>query len=279
MKKIFATFLALMSLNGAGMEVTASYDYFRGLPEGNWNGNTGIYLAGNMGVPVLNCVEFQAGTSFGIYNWEGRSNIVFHDDQNSTYQGYATTGFVYRENQYTLGVVYDYLYTNHFGIYDLSPSLMQVRGKLGYKLGSTELGVWATTPLNTSEKSPHGIETRFRAVSQANVYLTQKFSKTAQGTFWIGTPYESGLMSHHTQKGNIIAGFNGRALLCAGWLLDVHGSYMTAHKHDKGCAGKNYAASLTVGVTYRFGDRCQELYSTWLPLADNSQFLIDTNGN
>ncbi|MCB1113951.1 MAG: hypothetical protein KDK62_04275 [Chlamydiia bacterium] len=281
MKKNIAILLVALSntLFGLDMEVTGAYDYFRSLPEGSWNGNNGAYVSLNTGAPVLDFLDFQLGGSFGIYNWDGQDNIVFENTSNPMYQGFITTGFTYKENQYTLGLVYDWMFTSNYTVFNVAPAVDQLRGKFGYQMCNSEIGVWGTYRLDTSTKNAQGLPVKFRAISQASVFITHRFSKCAQGTVWLGVPTDDGLMESGKKPGEILAGFEVRAPLGPCLFLDAHGSYLRAREYV-GCERtRNYQANITVGITYLFGDRCQGMYSTYQPVANNSNFLLDTNIN
>ncbi|MFN4175165.1 MAG: hypothetical protein ACK4HV_08700, partial [Parachlamydiaceae bacterium] len=57
-----------------------------------------------------------------------------------------------------------------------------------------------------------------------------------------------------------------------------YGSYMTA-RHSSGVReSRNYGASLSVGITYSLYG-CDPCETPYLPIANHSNFLIDSNQN
>ena len=73
----FSLFWIPFSLTGLALEWNSSYDYFRGMPDGSWNGNNGALIAVNSGLNLLDYANLQAGASYGLYDWDGRGNVVF----------------------------------------------------------------------------------------------------------------------------------------------------------------------------------------------------------
>lgn len=133
MKQNFATlllgfFCLNCSLFAYDIELNASYDYFRGLPDGSWRGNSGAFLAANVATPLYRCVDGQVGGSYGLYNWDGHENVVFKNAKSVGQQAFVTAGVSSSfGNCFTGGLVYDRLFTRHYGVYDLSPSIDQLR--------------------------------------------------------------------------------------------------------------------------------------------------------
>lgn len=284
MKKQFATlligFLSIWApLLGLNLELNVSYDYFRGMPDGSWNGNNGVIFAANMGTCVWDCIGVQAGGSFGIYNWDGRGNLVFNNPKKLEQQTFATAGLFSSFGHFNAGLVYDHLFTKHFGIFDLNPSIDQLRFQGGYQFCSEEFGVWGTAHLHTSHKWALGVPISFKAINQINVFWTHFFENCAMTTLWIGAPYENSLRYSHKPAGVLIAGFSLRVPLTERLLVDGNGSYMRARRSHGVQQSKNYAANICIGITYLFGEACPNFGTTYMPLANHSNFLVDTNSN
>lgn len=132
MKKHFAMILMSFllfqaSIFGYHMEVNASYDSFRGIQDGSWNGNYGGYLSTNFSTEVYPCLNFQLGGSYGIYNWDGRQNQVFENPQSLLQEGFLTTGLGFTYCGFNTTLVYDRIFTNNFGIYNVDPSFDLLR--------------------------------------------------------------------------------------------------------------------------------------------------------
>ena len=120
MKRQFATFLISFflihtSLFSFNLEMNASYNHFRGLPDGSWNGNNGVFLMGNASSCLYEPIAVQAGGSFGLYNWDGRGNLVFKNPKKLEQQAFVTAGFFSSYGSFNAGLVYDRLFTQHFG--------------------------------------------------------------------------------------------------------------------------------------------------------------------
>ncbi len=267
-----------VSVCAGTFELNLSADTYRGLPEGSWNGNSGIFLSGNYGTSVCNLFGFQVGGSLGFYNWYGRENLVFKNPQATEQQAFFTTGLFSSLGQWNVGVVYDGQYANHFGIYDRSVSVDQLRYQGGYVFCQEEVGFWGTLQLSTAHRTALGVPLSFRAISQLSAFWTHYFDNLGTTTFWVGAPYTNSLRFPHHTAGTWVAGFALRAPLCDCFVVDAHGSYMGARCVAKSVQSRNYASNVCVGITYIYGDRgCYS--ATYMPLANNSNFLVDTNRN
>lgn len=280
MQRQVAIFLSALvwhaCLCGYYLELNTSYSYFRGSPDGSWNGNQGIVFAAHGEATLTECFNVQLGGSYGAYNWDGRGNLVFGNSKRVEEIAFLTTGFTSSFSPFRLGLVYDHLFTAHFGIYNRDPSIDQLRFKASYALASEEWGIWGTNYLSTAHEHALGIPVRFRSISQINFFWSHCFENGSKSTLWVGAPYRRGL--HHKYPGRAIAGFALRAPLTCRLLVDGSGAYMWARKSQGARQSRNYIAALTLGLTYTFGnlDPCQ---SPYLPLATPSTFFIDTNMN
>jgi len=284
MRKQFATllitfFLIQTSLTALDLELNASYDYFRGLPEGSWNGNNGALIAVNFSETLCNGLGAQLGGSYGLYNWDGHENLVFRNPKKVEEQTFLTGGVYTSLRCFNAGLVYDRQHVKHLGIYDRTVSLNQLRFQLGYQFCREEIGIWGTANLTTAHVTALGVPLRFQAISQLNFFWTHYFCNCASTTLWIGAPYKNSLRFHHRTAGEFIAGFAFRAPLTSCLFVDAHGMYMKARHLHSGLQSRNYAANICVGITYVFGGCCENYRGSYLPVANNSNFLIDTNIN
>lgn len=267
------------NVSDLSLELNASYDYFRGLPDGTWNGNTGAFLMANAGACLFDRVGVQAGGSFGVYNWDGRGNLVFKNPKNVQLQSFVTAGLFSSFARFNGGLVYDRLFTQHFGIYDVNPSVDQLRFQGGYQFCQEEVGFWGTAYLTTSHRKALGVPISFRAINQINLFWTHYFENMAKTTVWIGIPYTSSLIHHHKRAGEFVAGFSLRVPLRNCLFIDGIGSYMKAMRSHGVKQSRNYAANICIGITYMFGDVCCGYSNTYMPVANHSNFLVDTNLN
>lgn len=285
MKKQFATllmgiFLIQAHLFAYNFELNTSYDYFRGLPDGSWSGNTGVFWLGNFGTVLYDCVGVQVGGSYGLYNWDGRQNLVFKNPKALQQQAFVTTGLFSSIGPFNGGLVYDRLFTKHFGIYDRNPSIDQLRFQIGYQCFSEELGVWGTVHLRTSHHRALGVPISFRAIDQINFFWTHYFANSAKTTVWIGGPYRGSLRFHLKKPAEICStGFSLRVPLSNCLFVDGHGSYIWAQKAHGVRQSRNYNANICIGLTYLFGNERSNSGVTYMPVANNSIFLVDTNFN
>lgn len=287
MKKQVATFLMSFLcvktlVLGFGLEINTSYDYFRGLPDGSWNGNSGALIGANSSLCLYETVAVQLGGSYGIYNWDGRGNVVFANPKRVQEIGFVTAGLSSSFCNWNGGLVYDRLFANHFSIFALSPSIDQIRFQVGYNFCSDELGIWGTHSLKTDHKLALGLPVSFKAIGQMNLFWSHFFENCAQTTLWIGMPYENSLMYSHQKAGNFIAGFSFKAPLTQQLYLEGNGSYMVARNAPGAIQSRNYISNLCLGLTYCFGDvdLCCECYeSPYMPIANHSNFFVDINTN
>ena len=284
MKRQVATFLIIFFwtktiLLSYSLELNTSYDYFRGLPEGSWNGNSGALVAANGGICLFDCIAVQAGGSYGVYNWDGHENVVFDSRSHVEQIGFITAGLSSSYNGWNGGVVYDRLFTQHFGIYNLNPSIDQLRFQAGYTFCSDELGIWGTLDLTRCHKKALGLPVSFKAIGQMNAFWTHVFENCAKTTVWLGMPYRSGLMFPHQKAGNFIAGFSFRVPLTCQFVLEGNGSYMAGrHSHER-VQSRNYGSNICVGITYLFSDDSEYCSAPYMAIANHSNFFVDTNVN
>lgn len=281
MKRQLATFLICFFLTGNllafNFELNSSYDYFRDMPDGSWNGNNGALIGVNSDIPLSDSVSLQLGGSYGLYNWDGRNNVVFKNANVVEQIGFLTAGVSSTCNRWKWGLVYDRLFARHFSIYDLSPSFDQLRFKTGYSFCWNEFGLWGTFDLTRSHKSALGVPIAFKAIGQMNLFWKHIFANEAETMVWIGLPYRNSLMFPHSKAGDIISGFSLRAPLTECLMLDGNGSYMVARGSRGAIQSRNYHASICVGITYLFGRGCSK--PPYMPIANHSNFFVDTNVN
>ena len=172
MKQLFArVFLSFFWMHGllAGysLELNTCYDYFRGMPDGSWNGNNGALIGGNAGLCLFDYANLQAGGSYGLYNWDGRNNLVFSNPKIVEQIGFITVGISSSLCGWSAGLVYDRMISEHFGIYDVSLNLDQLRFQVGYSFCSEEFGVWGTGNISNRQKdtvrSAHSLQNDWSA--------------------------------------------------------------------------------------------------------------------
>lgn len=264
--------------DGFDLELNTSYDYFRGPPDGSWNGNNGLLLGANLNSSIYECFGAQIGGSYGLYNWDGRGNVVFSNPKTVQQQGFITAGVYGAFSQIHGALVYDRLFTRHYSIYDVDPSVDQLRYHLGYEFCREEVGVWGTAALTTAHKRALGVPVHFKAINQVSLFWSHLFDNCARTLIWVGIPYGDSLMHRQKSPGTYFAGALFRAPLTDCLYFDGFGSYMGARSEHGVRQSRNYCANISIGITYMFGEGCC-CESGPLPIANHSNFLVQTNLN
>lgn len=281
MKKLFCALLILLaSLTADSININSSYNYYRGLPDGSWNGNTGALLSAELAGAYYDSAALQIGGSYGLYNWDGRENLVFQSPQELQWIAFVTGGISSSYEQFNGGIVYDRIFTENFCIYNLNPSFDQLRLQAGCQINpADEIGIWGTIALTTAEESALGIPTRFRAVNQVNLFATHFFNEAAKISIWGGVPYGNSLLYGSHPAGLFTAGFYLKAPLTHCLSIEGVGSYMGARDVGGFEKSRSYAASILIGITYSFTTGCSYYRLPYMSLASHSHFLVDTNYN
>lgn len=260
-------------------EFAFAYDNFRSLPEGSWEGNTGAFVSLNLKAPLRKSFLAQIAGSYAVYDWEGRFSTPHKHPSAVQQQGFLT-GAVSRETScLNYGIAVDGMFNRNFGLFALNPTLSQVRGQIGYSInGNNEIGVWGAGSTNTSHKTSQQVPFSFRAISQVNLFWTHYFNNCAYAMVWGGTPCGKSLMYKSGRPGSFIVGARLQAPLNSCLFLNAHGVYMGARKSHDGIGSRNYGTNVCFALTYVFGKELTR-GSPYMTLADNSTFLVDTNGN
>lgn len=268
------------SLSASG-EIFLRTDSFRSLPQGSWNGNTGLSVGGNLACLLpyqKEGIGLQGGGSFGFYDWDGRGS---DDSKALQRESFLTLGVFRKTLQgegWNGGACYDWLFGGKYGVFGLSPTLTQVRGQIGYLFGMTnEIGLLGSYATRLTKKHVDAMPVAFRAVSQVNVFWRYLFSGKAEAMIWTGTPYAKGLMYKSGRSGTYLVGARFKAPLTGSLFLTGHGVYMGARGNKTALQSRNYAADVCFGLTYAFGGKGG--VDPYMPVADNSNFLVDTDVN
>ena len=268
-----------------GGDVALAYDFFRSLPDGSWAGNTGAFTSLNFAVGLPK-EEYgfgvQIGGSYGLYDWNGRGSNATGNSKAWQQQGFVTAGLLRMTPQcagWNAGLVYDMMFNKEFGVFAVNSFIGQLRGQIGYLIkGGNEIGLWSAYGTQTSHREADEIPVKFRGISQANLFWSHYFKNSSQLTLWAGTPYRRGLMYTSGRAGQYIIGINFKAPLTRSLSVVGHGVYMAARSNPASQESRNYAANICFGLNYSFGG-CKAGQRPYLPLADNSNFLVDTNLN
>jgi hypothetical protein len=268
-------------------EVNASYDSFRGISEGSWNGNEGGVIGVNVGISAFGFFGVQAGGSYGVYDWQGREPVGSGNFGDVQHQGFITGGVFYKtpcESGFQGGVVIDWMFNTHFGVFGLNPSFGQARFQAGYVFCETEeVGLWGTAYLDKARKSVYNIPVAFRAINQLNVFWRHQFQNCAETMVWAGIPYGKGLIFSGKRPGKYIIGASFSAPLTSRLSVEGHAMYMGPQSNYASPRFMSYGANICVGLTYWFGcpnDSCNLWEARpYMPIGNNSNFLVDTSLN
>ncbi len=264
------------------------FDYFRSIPEGSYEGNSGGFISANFGAPLpfLSCygLDMQLGGSYGVYDWDGRNSVDSNGVQQQFFITTGISGQAFCNSDFNFGLVFDDMINKNFGELAESPNLSQIRFQVGYLLCCTdEFGFWGTAHTNTAHKNSSGIGVRYRAINQINLFWRHFFENCAYTMVWAGTPYQKSLMSSSGRAGNYIVGASFSVPLNHCFSIDGHASYMGGRSFHSQFRSLNYASNVCIALTYAFGAGycgCEETCSApYLPVANNSNFLADTSLN
>jgi hypothetical protein len=278
----FAEFCSSLPVGG---DIALALDYFRSLPDGSWAGNSGAFANINLAIGISKekyGVGAQLGGSYGLYDWDGRGSNLSGNSKALQQQAFVTAGLFRMTpscSGVNVGIVYDLMVNKQFGVFGLNPIIGQLRGQFGYLIqGGNEIGVWSAVDTQTSHEETSQIPVRFRAISQVNLFWIHYFKNCAQTMLWAGTPYQRGLMFSSGRAGNYIFGASFIAPLTRVLSIMGHGCYMGAHSGTAFQESSNYAANICFGLNYSFGSG-KAGQRPYLSLANNSNFLVDTNIN
>lgn len=265
-----------------GGAITLAVDSFRSLPEGSWNGNMGAFGSLQLAYALPKQQEgigIQTGYSFGVYDWNGNG---FLNSKSLQLQNFISLGLFRmtpRTSGVNAGVVYDWMINDQYGMFGLDPTIEQVRGQFGYLIkGGNELGIQGSYSTNTSHKSYGALPIKFKAINQVNAFWRRIFKNRAETMLWGGVPYGQGLMYESGKAGSYIIGASFKTPLTRSLSIEGHGVYMGAKNAPVDIESRNYAANVCFGITYSFGG-CKAGAKPYLSLANNSNFLVDTNTN
>jgi hypothetical protein len=264
------------------LDLTVAFDNFRSLPEGSWNGNWGGLAALNLIAPLPSSFFIQVAGSYGLYDWAGRSSTPFKNSKTFQQQGFLTAAASWQTpsaSGWNGGLAYDWMLNKNFGEFAVNPAFDQIRGQFGYVIkGGNEIGLWGSYGIRTAHKEARQVPTQFKGISQINLFWCHYFKSHGYGMFWIGSPYQRGLMYKSGRAGTFLLGAQFSVPVTHSLSIDGHAVYMGARNGRGLIPSKNYAADLAFGLTYAFGKR-KIAKNPYMTLANNSNFIVDTNLN
>lgn len=265
-------------------EVSIAVDNWRSFPEGSWEDNFGIYASGNFGARVPYFDRFgvgvQAGSSFGVYDFAGRGSSYINSNKTQK-QLFLTAGMFRQAPDYrglNLALVYDGMVNWNFGAFAMNPYLSQIRFLASFQdCFYDEIGVFGTLSTNTAYDTIFGYQTKFCAISQINLFWRHTYQNFAQTNIWVGMPYKNGLTKTKELPGIFIIGACFSVPLNENWNIEGHGVYMHPNSKNDIFSSRSYASNVSFGLTYTFGGKYTPGVQPLLPLASNSNFLVDSN--
>lgn len=264
------------------VDLSVAFDNFRSLPEGSWTGNMGALGMVNLKADLPYSFFVQIGGSYGVYDWDGRSSTPYKDSNTAQQQGFLTGAFSWETPSdfgAHAGLAYDWMFNHNFGLFAVTPSLSQIRAQAGYLFFKRhEFGAWGSYGINTSETEEQELPLKFRGVSQVNLFYCNYFPKGGFAMLWGGTPYRRGLMFTAGRPGAYILGARLNAPLSNEWTLFGRAVFMGGRSTSTTTESQNNGSDICIGLTYSFGYRKIQ-QTPYMSLADNSNFLVDTNQN
>lgn len=256
----------------AGTTVFAGFDNFKSLGDRitNINGGTGA-LTGSFGAVVgfnsghtLTDSGFgiQAGAALGYYDFKGRLRIIPEDKAFERHQFYTVGVYKHSDlsdgagtfaDRLSMGLVYDAMHAENWGVNANTISLSQLRGTVGYALSnSTEVGVWATRGLDTDMAAvtvagAPGVRREIRAADQTNLYVKHHFDLGGDVTAYAGVFDSSAI-------GEWQLGMTARVPLNANWAAYGSANYVAPDSPSGPMGSGEEQVSLSFGLAYHFGN-------------------------
>jgi len=271
-----------------GMRTFVTVENFRGIPDAEWGDNYGLNIGVTTAFPIPiwreDGIGMQAGVSYGAYDFAGRGFGYKHNREIQS-QTFLSIGFFKQMtvcSPWSIGLVCDWMFNKNYGVYAESPSLFQWRGQSAWMFSpQDEVGFWMTYSDTTSHKRHtyhiYTHEISFRPISQLNFFWRHLFCSGVTTNLWAGIPYHERLayrLSRFPAKfflgGEIVAPLEEQ------WQLLARASY--AHPDTKrGYQGnKEYGCNIAIELAWNFGyNGISQAWSPYLPLANNSNFLVD----
>lgn len=266
------------------------YDSFNHIPDTNFTSNYGASGGANLGGPLPGLQDYgigwQAGATFGIYDWKGRTGLGAQRDQSQN-MFFSTLGIFRRAdacNPVSWSVGFDQLSATRYGTLTQSPYLQQIRVQIGYALSArNEIGMWGTAATNKSVRSlpPSPLRISYRAINQLNTYWHHKYDFGGDSWLYAGVPLGNRLSPLEGTLGSWIIG--GMALAPMSDNLSLYGnfSYMNPSAGAGPPGSFDETMSVGLGLVWYPGRHARSRTvggRTWmpqLPVANNSTFLVD----
>ncbi len=300
---------------GIGIETSFGVQCWRSVVDSELQNNAGPIVSANVGVPIPVLREFgigaQAGVSYAAADLDGRENISTDgNDSRVQQQTFFTVGLFRRafdsnnfNSRFSVGIAYDWMLNNEYGLLAQSPTLGQWRGQIGYCLSAcNEIGIWGThADRNDDNGRVSEALILYRPLSQINLFWHHTFCSGANCWLSIGMPEHVHTVSVETfgagAGDNVVTttirndGSLGEYTLGATfivpisncWALYANGSYMRPTAGPGPWASEDDAYSIGFGLTFYPGGNARtrtvagNCWMPYLPVANNGSFLVDSN--
>jgi hypothetical protein len=265
------------------------FDSFHGFSDGDYQSKFGAVTGVNAGGPLPGLAQYgvgwQVGSTFGIYDWDGRAS-GFHDSS-SMQQVFMTAGLFRKpaEGRLSLGVVYDWMLANDWGTFAVAPTLGQWRAQAEYAFSDrNSVGVFGTIHERSHSQRAFGTAVTIEnsTVDQIDLFWHHKYCCGADSWLWVGVPDHTKLEAHGS-LGEFILGGNVQIPLSAQIALYGNMQYMrpTASAGDDASRLQTY--DIGVGIIWYPGRNAHtatvngRCWTPYMPVANNASFLVDQN--
>ena len=278
-----------------GMILFSGFDSWRGVADGNRQNNNGGSSGFNYGTRLgrisdVTGIAFQAGGSFGLFDFSGRSNVGGTlNTVDAQTQTFFTAGFFKKANEnspISYGIVHDWQANQNFGVFATNPTLGQWRGQVAYATSATnEFGAWGTLR-DKGSSNINGLResVSYRSINQVNFFWHHKWELGADTWIWAGLPQQDRLVG-----GGSLGDFLYGGMFTAP-LNNYVGVYASAqYMHPSAAPGPAASAqdswNVSMGLQYYIGGHARTntvAGNCWLPLmpvANNGSFLVDASRN
>ncbi|MBN1394937.1 MAG: hypothetical protein JW959_07935 [Pirellulales bacterium] len=264
-------------------------DAFKGISDNTFNSNFGAVAGLNAALPVFGLADYgigwQLGMSYGVYDWTGGSVI---NPRESQQQMFVTTGFYRKaagDQRLSFGIVYDWMFNDHWGIYGVNPTMGQWRGQFEWAVsGSNAFGVYGCFDDRYSIQSltigEARVSLRNQSLMQVNMFWHHKFASGADSWLWIGAPEDIRLYGNGS-LGNLIFGANVQAPISDRLALYGNAQYMHPSATASMTAAMEEGWNIGAGIVWYFGGHARsdkingKCWLPYMPVANNSTFLVD----
>lgn len=284
--------VALMDCRLVNFYAFSGIESWRGISDGAGPNNNGFVNGVNAAAPIPLLGDrgwaWQLGGTFGFYDLSGRDGIAHNSATQQ--QQYVTTGFFRRQNEWSrwsFGIVYDFSFNRNYGTAVVNPTLGQWRFQTAYATSAwNEFGVWgAASQLREAKLDAQGTADVFRSVTQINFFWHHKYQNLADSWFYIGVPETRKLVGTGEPRGALILGTNWIVPLSDRWAAYANGVYMAPNHSANALTSHADTWAVGIGLSWypqgnaRSSTVAGRAFMPYMPVANNGNFLVDTNNS